>query len=524
MSRNGSGTYTLPSGNPVVSGTLIEATWANTTLSDIASSLTDSLSRSGQGGMTAALRLFDGTSSVPGLAWGSETTTGFYRAGAGDTRLVVTGSQVMQFLSTGVAITGTMTTTGNVGIGTSSPAQRLDVRDGNIRIGGSVNGKLLGFNGSGTQVFDFGVGSATGVSTDVGLVNLAAGSVVWGTNGIERARIDVAGNLGLGVTPSAWSGMTAMDFPATGAIGAFTGGGNNMQMLSNAFWNGSTFIYKASGLATRYRQLNGAHEFHTAPSGTAGNAISFTQAMTLSAAGDLGIGTTSIAAAASRRGMVLRGNSNGAELIVQSTTATDGTSDGFALIAAGSDAYIYNRLSGGFMAFATSNTERARITSGGDLLVGTTSTTNSARFACNNTAGTRKWGFGTSGSGTPFYVIDDATGSGVQLTAGATSWSAFSDERIKTSVVPFANAIEKITTLRAGTGRYLTDAENVSRSFLIAQDVQVVLPEAVDVSEDEQGTLTLRYTDLIPLLTAAIQEQQALIQTLTARVTALESN
>jgi hypothetical protein len=68
----------------------------------------------------------------------------------------------------------------------------------------------------------------------------------------------------------------------------------------------------------------------------------------------------------------------------------------------------------------------------------------------------------------------------------------------------------------------LTDAENVSRSFLIAQDVQVVLPEAVDVSEDEQGTLTLRYTDLIPLLTAAIQEQQALIQTLTARVEALE--
>jgi hypothetical protein len=346
---------------------------------------------------------------------------------------------------------------------------------------------------------------------------------VWGTNGIERARIDVAGNLGLGVTPSAWNNYRALQIgPGTSLAGWATDAGTDLS--SNAFFQ-NQWNYIASARALRYQMTTtGEHRWYNAPSGSAGNAISFTQAMTLSAAGDLGIGTTSIAAAASRRGMVLRGNSNGAELIVQSTTATDGTSDGFALIAAGSDAYIYNRLSGGFMAFATSNTERARITSGGDLLVGTTSTTNSARFACNNTAGTRKWGFGTSGSGTPFYVIDDATGSGVQLTAGATSWSAFSDERIKTSVVPFANAIEKITTLRAGTGRYLTDAENVSRSFLIAQDVQVVLPEAVDVSEDEQGTLTLRYTDLIPLLTAAIQEQQALIQTLTARVTALESN
>lgn len=114
MSRNGSGTYTLPSGNPVVSGTIIESTWANTTLSDIASALTDSLSRSGQGGMTAPLRLFDGTSLVPGLAWSNETATGFYRAGAGDTRLVVTGSQVMQFLATGVAVTGTLSTTGAI--------------------------------------------------------------------------------------------------------------------------------------------------------------------------------------------------------------------------------------------------------------------------------------------------------------------------------------------------------------------------------------------------------------------------
>ena len=55
--RDSSGTYSLPAGNPVVSGTIIETAWANPTMSDIASALTDSLSRSGKGGMTAALAM-----------------------------------------------------------------------------------------------------------------------------------------------------------------------------------------------------------------------------------------------------------------------------------------------------------------------------------------------------------------------------------------------------------------------------------------------------------------------------------
>jgi hypothetical protein len=68
--------------------------------------------------------------------------------------------------------------------------------------------------------------------------------------------------------------------------------------------------------------------------------------------------------------------------------------------------------------------------------------------------------------------------------------------------------------LRAVTGRYKTDAESMSRSFLIAQDVQKVLPEAV--STDADGTLSLRYTEVIPLMVAAIQE-------LTTRLATLEN-
>jgi hypothetical protein len=57
MSRNGSGTYTLPAGNPVVTGTTITSSWANTSLSDIASALTGSVAADGQTPMTGALNM-----------------------------------------------------------------------------------------------------------------------------------------------------------------------------------------------------------------------------------------------------------------------------------------------------------------------------------------------------------------------------------------------------------------------------------------------------------------------------------
>lgn len=70
MSRNGSGTYTLPAGNPVVTATTITSTWANNTLNDIASALTGSLAADGQTVATGALQM--GTYKVTGM--GNPTT------------------------------------------------------------------------------------------------------------------------------------------------------------------------------------------------------------------------------------------------------------------------------------------------------------------------------------------------------------------------------------------------------------------------------------------------------------------
>jgi hypothetical protein len=77
MPRNVSGTYSLPL-PPVVPNTTIESVWANSTLDDIAAAITDSLSRSGTGGMSAPFRLVDGTEAQPALAFNSQTGTGLW--------------------------------------------------------------------------------------------------------------------------------------------------------------------------------------------------------------------------------------------------------------------------------------------------------------------------------------------------------------------------------------------------------------------------------------------------------------
>jgi hypothetical protein len=90
MSRNGSGTYTLPVGNPVVTGTTISSTWANNTLTDIATALTGSLAADGQTTATGNLKM--GSNRITGLADGIASTD------------AATVSQITGFVTVGTAI------------------------------------------------------------------------------------------------------------------------------------------------------------------------------------------------------------------------------------------------------------------------------------------------------------------------------------------------------------------------------------------------------------------------------------
>lgn len=102
MPRDPSGNYTLPAlGNPAVTNTPITIAWWNGTSTDLAAAMTDSLSRTGSGGMLGAFGLVDGTAGAPGLTFQSETTTGLYRATAGEMDVTVGTTRISRWTSAG---------------------------------------------------------------------------------------------------------------------------------------------------------------------------------------------------------------------------------------------------------------------------------------------------------------------------------------------------------------------------------------------------------------------------------------
>jgi hypothetical protein len=149
-SRNSAGSYSLPSGNPVVGGTRITSSWANTTLGDISAELTDSLSRTGKGGMSAPLRVPNGTAGAPTLSFTNDTDAGWYLSSAGNVHLAVGATDSLRCTATGVTVPGTLGVTG------------ASTLTGNTTVGGTLG--------------------VTGVATFTAAPVLSAGASVAGGN------------------------------------------------------------------------------------------------------------------------------------------------------------------------------------------------------------------------------------------------------------------------------------------------------------------------------------------------------
>ena len=450
----------------------------------------------------------------------------------------------------------TLDASGRLGIGTSSPSSPLTVSttgvDRTVQInstdGAGGYGAVLSLNNTGTGGREYNITSTSNADGGVGGGKL---KFYDATANVTRMLIDSSGNLGLGVTPSAWggSGQVALQI-GTGTSGTanFAGGGTKTLISSNQYYNGSVNKYINNGYAqAMVLDTDSSFSWIQAASGTAGNTASFFTKMTLDSNGNLGVGTSSPA-------------SYGGSAFIKSVnigtlnTITAGFSDevtGTLRIAHASGQNIINFDTSNlcFQSGGSTPTERARITSSGNLLVGTTSATNSPFSSTSKfvVSGDFTGGFGQSITDTNtntavdhyFVSFNLGTSSGNQKgyinfvgSSGLVLYSTTSDQRLKTDlgVVTETSVIDS-TVIHD----YEWKQDGVKGRGVFAQEAYEIMPNAIGKGRDaKDGSINtpwgVDYSKYVPdlivhaqQLKKQVQEQQALIESLTTRLTALES-
>lgn len=255
-----------------------------------------------------------------------------------------------------------------------------------------------------------------------------------------------------------------------------------------------------------------------------GNGIGFltnggtTFNMFINSSGNVGIGTTSpsnpltISSTISYGSEIYRNNAADSRINITNTTTTSGGDKGLMLGEIGVDSYFYNYANGSAI-FATNATERMRITSGGNVGIGMTGSSD-VRFRVQgiSTTSSNFTAYLQDSAGTTlFYVRDDGYG---YLKASA--WVYGSDLRMKENIYDVENGLDIILKMKPKHFDYIDGIKN--NIGFIAQDIQKIIPDAVSITNEETGMLGLKTDFLVPYLVKAIQEQQAQIEELKAKI------
>ena len=292
-------------------------------------------------GRVTALRYLSSSSNAALPSFAVSAGNGAYNSGTNEIGFSINSTSAMTLNSTGL------------GVGVS-PGSAI----GNLQVGGSTNANLYTQQGTDTVRMGVRASGRTGIildSSNATYTNRAwyldnagsSGSLVIGRQGLDVITFDNSGNVGISVTPSAWSTGKAFEVGAAGnAIWSSTG---YTTLMQNAVYN-SGYKYGYNGVAAaRYDLESGTHKWHIAPSGTAGNAITFTQTMTLDASGNLLVGKTAIGTTV---GIEVRPDGY---LVATRSATTDGAGFTNAVYSSGAAAYRFYVGMGGTV-FATNTT------------------------------------------------------------------------------------------------------------------------------------------------------------------------
>jgi hypothetical protein len=454
---------------------------------------------SGGGGVLSAWggasgATIDITPSTSSGANGVTYNTSFISGGSGPHIFSIGGSEQMRLTSTGL------------GIGTSSPSYKLHIQSATPvftiqdttsaagGVGGTINfiSYTSGTSGANIEAQIKGVKSSANAAGELQLFT----SDSTGTS-TQRAIIDGSGNLGLGVTPSAGGSIYYKSFELGKAgCGLFAAtasltGSELTYLAGNAvltYSAGPLWLYGNNGNAATYGIEDGNHKWFTAPSGTAGNAISFTQAMTLDASGNLALGTTA----------PNNGGNNGRWLTL-SAVAGSTYSGGLSFAIGGTNQCWVYQDTDNLLAFqgAGSNagfkwmyggSERARIDSSGRFLVGTTVTNfGSMITAFSASSYTFESQRSTTGSEGHIAFVNANGAVGTIFTNGtSTAYNTSSDYRLKNITGPITNSGAYIDSLNPVEGTWKADGSTFVG--LIAHEAQEAsrTPVATGTKDGEQ--------------------------------------
>jgi len=180
--------------------------------------------------------------------------------------------------------------------------------------------------------------------------------------------------------------------------------------------------------------------------------------------------------------------------------------------------------------FLIAGTERARIDSSGNLMVGTTSDIGGLGGRVQIASGGSRGIVQSTNANVRMqeYLVSSSTVGFISNNGTATTYATSSDYRLKENVAPMQNALDTVARLNPVT--YTWKADGSAGQGFIAHELQAVVPDCVTGEKDavdETGNPQYQGVDtsfLVATLVAAIKEQQAIITALTARITALEAN